>query len=199
MEQRINLYQDRFKDIQPFMSARHGLITVAATVVMLLISSIWYELKRSDAQQLHELSVAQKEQATQQLASLRKELQARLADTAIEQQLRKVSNDISVRQRMIDFVSNNQFGSGRGFSLHLLEMASMDFKDVWLNEISLREDFVRLSGSALKAEMVPQYFSEIQEREMFEGRVFDVFEVDRASTTDWKVDFVIASRAQGHE
>ena len=70
---------------------------------------------------------------------------------------------------------------------------------IWLSEISLGNEYVRLSGSALKAENVPQYFNRLQERELFEGRVFELFEVDRTRTADWKVDFVIASRVNSDD
>jgi len=199
MNQQINLYQDRFKDIQPPMSAVHAVMILGTVLVMLVASSFWYHNLQATSQQNYDVRLQQKQGLEQELATLRKELQAKLADTQVEQELQKVSMDIEVRQRMIDFVSNNQFGAGEGFSDNLAEIARLEFGDVWLSEISLGNEYVRLSGSALKAENVPQYFNRLQDRELFEGRVFELFEVDRTRTADWKVDFVIASRVDSDD
>lgn len=199
MNQQINLYQDRFKDIQPLMSARHGVTILAGTLVVLIISSFWYQDHHASRLQSYDSNVQLKQKVANELEMLRKELQARLADTQVKTQLQQVSKDIEVRKRMIDFVSSNQFGAGEGFAGNLSEIANVEFAGVWLNEISMQDDYVRLSGSALKAESVPQYFHQVQSRELFEGRVFDVFEVGRSRPADWKVDFVIASREASDE
>lgn len=199
MNQQINLYQDRFKDIQPLMSARHGVTILAVTLVMLMISSFWYHNHHASRLQAYDTNVQLKQQASDELEALRKELQAKLADTQIKTQLQRVSDEIEVRKRMIEFVSNNQFGAGKGFAENLGEIAKVEFATVWLNEISLQDDYVRLSGSALKAENVPRYFQQIQSRELFEGRVFDMFELDRPRSAEWKVDFIIASSENAHE
>lgn len=199
MNQQINLYQDRFKDIQPLMSARHGATILAGTLVVLIISSFWYHDHHASRLQTYDTNVQLKQQAADELEVLRKELQTRLADTQIKTQLQQVSEDIEVRKRMIDFVSNNQFGAGEGFAENLSEIAKVEFSTIWLNEISLQDDYVRLSGSALNAENVPQYFQQIQSRELFEGRVFDIFELDRSRSAEWKVDFIIASREASNE
>ena len=90
-------------------------------------------------------------------------------------------------------MSNNQFGSGDGFSGYLSGLAEINVNNVWLNEISLAENYIKLSGSALKAERIPEYFNLFKQRQLFKGKGFDIFKIDRAQKQDWKVDFLIAS------
>lgn len=193
--QEINLYQERFKEKTLLLSAAHMVIISGIAVLLLVLSSYWYSSDFSQAETQHQNYLQQKQQSTQQLETLRKKLESLLADSRIDRQLTKISRDISVRKRMVDFVAKNQFGSGEGFSENLGVLSEFKIDDVWLNEISIADDYIKLSGSALHAEDVPEYFNQFQNRELFNGRVFDVFELDRAQDRDWKVDFIIASRA----
>ena len=199
INQQINLYQDRFRDIRPPLSALHAGVIVTTTLLVLVVSSLWYQGYEDDHRQRYEQSLQRQQEVTQKLEQQRSELQALLADDRLELQLQQVNRDIALRERMIDFVAGNQLGEGRGFAGNLDELSRMQVKDVWLSEIALAENQIRLAGSALNEEKVPQYFGQLQERELFEGRVFEVFQVDRTSQSDWKVDFVIASRAASHE
>ena len=195
INQQINLYQERFREVRPPMSAMHGLVLVGMTVLLLVVSTIWYHNVHSEAEANNQVMASQKQQLTQQLDALKAKLESLLADNQVDRDLLRVRRDIAVRKRMIEFVSTNQLGSDEGFADNLEALADIRFDEVWLRQIILGQNFVSLSGSALKAEMVPEYFARFQEKELFEGRVFDVFEVEREKQADWKVDFLIASRA----
>lgn len=193
--QQINLYQDRFKPKKLILSAFQMAVITGLLSFALLTGSFWFEdqMDRTERQNQHLL--AQKQQQTQTLDQLRKKLETLLADNRIDQQITDVSRNITVLKHMIDYVENNQFGSGKGFSENLQALSGFHIADVWLNEISLSENDMTLSGSALRAENVPEYFTQFRKRDLFAGRMFDVFELDRKKERDWKVDFIIASRA----
>jgi hypothetical protein len=197
--QEINLYQDRFKEKKLLLSAQHSLILLAIVVLVLMVSSYFYaELTQLEQIRLDQ-NTLQKMQSTQRLEKLKKELQLLLANDEYDNKIAQVSKDIKVRKRMIDFVGNNQFGSGEGFSEDLSVLAGLPSNNLWLNQISLAGNYIKLSGSALNAESVPEYFNQFQSRDLFEGHSFDVFELGREAQRDWKVDFVIASRAVSDE
>ncbi len=195
IEQRINLYDDRFRKQRIVLSAVDMLLITVVTLGLLLGSSYWYHLVKQNAEQEQQRLTSQKQQLTVTLQELREVLEARLADNSVEMQVNKVSREITIRKRLIDMVVNNQFGSGMGFSNNLSELSKFKVNNVWLNEISFSESDLRLAGSALKAEDVPEYFNLFQQRDLFSGRTFEVFEVNRDQNQDWKVDFLIASRA----
>ncbi|MDJ0833339.1 MAG: PilN domain-containing protein [Gammaproteobacteria bacterium] len=195
IEQRINLYDDRFREKRIILSAVDMLLVTVIAVGLLLTTSYWYHLLVTHAEQEQLRLTSQKEQLTVTLQELRKALETRLSDNRIEIQVKKVSREITLRKRLIDMVVSKQFGSGMGFSEQLSELSRFRVNNVWLNEISLSESDLRLSGSALKAESIPEYFNEFQQRDLFSGRTFEVFEVNRDQQQNWKVDFLIASRA----
>ncbi len=197
--QQINLYQERFREKKIWLSAAQMTLLFMLLVVGFLFSSYWYYDQNARTETHNLQLLMEKEQALQRLEKLRKKLEALLADQQIDQQINRVSRDINVRNRMIAFVENNQFGSGKGFSQNLDTLSEFRVSDVWLSEISLTEDYVKISGSALQAENVPEYFDEFQKRQLFDGRMFDIFELERKKEQAWKVDFVIASRATLNE
>jgi hypothetical protein len=197
--QEINLYQDRFKEKKLLLSAQHSLI-LFAVVVLVLMASSYFLADMTGQQQLRlDQNTQQKILSTQRLEKLKTELQALQANDRFDSKIAQVSKDIKVRKRMIDFVDNNQFGSGKGFSEDLGMLAELPSKDLWLNQISLASNYIKLSGCALNAQSVPEYFNQFQSRDLFEGHSFDVFELSREAERDWKVDFVIASRTMSDE
>ncbi len=197
--QEINLYQERFKEKKLLLSALNGLILSGLVICALIALSFLYTNMIAEETLRLQQNEQQKLLSSQRLEQLKKELERLLAANDLDQQILQLSKDIKVRKRMLDFVENNQFGSGQGFSQNLSELASLSGSDLWLNQISLAGDFIRISGSALQAETVPEYFTRFQARDLFEGHVFDVFELGRDEQRDWKVDFVIASRAASDE
>ncbi|MBL7000192.1 MAG: PilN domain-containing protein [Gammaproteobacteria bacterium] len=197
--QEINLYQDRFKPTIVLLSSVHMLILSGLAIVILLSFSYWLSDQRHQLELSNTVLLADKERLTQLLITERKKLDSLLANNQLDDQIAKISSDISVRKRIIDFVDSNRFGSGEGFSEKLASLAEISVTNVWLNEIQLSEQQMRLSGSALKAESVPEYFNLFRQRKLFSGQTFEIFEVERKKDQDWKLDFLIASRAGGSE
>ena len=199
INQEINLYQDRFKEKKLLLSVQHSLVLLGLVVLALMVSSYFYADMTQQEQLRLDQNLLQKTQSTQRMELLQKKMQELLANDQLDRKIAQVSKDIKVRKRMIDFVDNNQFGSGEGFSEDLAVLAELPSENLWLNQISLAANFIKLSGSALNAQSVPEYFNQFQSRDLFEGHVFDVFELGREAQRDWKVDFVIASREVSDE
>ena len=199
IRQQINLYQERFRDKQLLLSARNGLILLGLSFAVLLAASLLYLDTRQQQHDLYQQNLVSKQQANQRLQAIQLELQRLLADDRLDRQIVKLESDVGARQRIIEFVETNQFGSGAGFSNQLAALSSLKKDDLWLNEISLASDYIKLAGSALAEQSVPEYFTMFQEQQLFAGRVFDVFELGRDRDRAWKVDFVIASRAVAND
>ncbi|MBT3206171.1 MAG: hypothetical protein HOM14_05445 [Gammaproteobacteria bacterium] len=197
--QEINLYQDRFKEKRIWLSVFHLLFLMGLTAVILLFSSYWYDNQYKIAEQQHSASLQTKEQADRSLKTQQKKLQLILSNNHIDIEISKVSTDIAARKRIISFVESHQFGSGKGFSSNLDGLTEIKISDIWLNEISLAKDFMQLSGSALKAETIPEYFNLFRQKRLFNGNEFEIFELNRVQEQGWKVDFLIASRVSSDE
>ncbi len=197
--QQVNLYQERFREKRIWLSAVHMLVLGLALLLALVASGYWYQQQFHAAQLQHRILQDQQQQATEHMQAMRNQLQKLLADDRLDRNIKQVSQAISVRKRLIQFMQQNHFGADGGFSRYLAGLSEISVKDVWLNDISLSRNDIELSGSALKAELIPDYFSRLKQSRMFSGRQFDMFEVNRQAQQQWKVDFQIASKAAQHE
>ena len=193
IEQRINLYQDRFRQRMLLLSATQ---LGALVVVSLLGIAIWSFLLQTELDDAKRLNVNLKERQASiadELNAANAELSKLLADNRMDEDIAGVSREISARRKVLNFVDANQFGSGQGFSSHLVSLSRLQIDNLWLDEITLAENYLRIHGSALDAELVPIYFDRFSEEVSFQGSRFDIFEVARDEATSWKVDFEIAT------
>ncbi|MCP3688864.1 MAG: hypothetical protein GY784_10660 [Gammaproteobacteria bacterium] len=193
IEQRINLYQERFRKKKLLLSAAQ---LISLVVLSLASITIWNYILQTDMDEATALNAALKSRQASIADELNKanaSLTQLLADNRMEQKITAISRDISSRHRVLSFVDANQFGSGQGFSPYLESLSRLHIENVWLNEIKLAEHYVRIQGSALDAGLVPAYFDRFSEEAVFEGSRFDLFQLERQSSSDWKVDFEIAT------
>ncbi len=193
IEQQINLYQDRFKRKRIFFSAAQ---VMGLTIICLLGMTVWSTMMESELDAALRLNVTLKERQktiSDELNAVNAELAQLIADNRIDNEIAGVTREITARRKVLSFVDANQFGSGKGFSDYLVSLSNLHVENLWLDEITLAENYLRIHGSALNAELIPMYFDRFSEEPVFKGNRFDIFQVERAESTDWKVDFEIAT------
>lgn len=194
--QKINLYQDRFREKRLWISA----VQVAATLfVMISVGAIWSFLLQIESEHAHleNLEIkANRDRMTAELAIANTELARLLEDNQLDRKIETTSRQISARKKVLKFVDANRFGSGQGFSSYLVALSNLHVDDIWLTRIQVAENYVQIKGSALNATEVPGYFDRFSEEDIFQGNSFDLFQLSRASTSDWKVDFEIATSGE---
>jgi hypothetical protein len=193
IRQQINLYGERFREKKLLLSAAQ-----VASIFLLLLTGIsgWSYLVQTDLNQVRQENLvvkASRQNLTGELNLASAELTKLSADSGIDEKIGRVSREVNARKKVLVFVSANQFGSGQGFSSYLVALSELSVNNVWLEGISLAENYIRIRGSALKAESVPEYFGQFNEQAVFQGNRFNVFTLDRNEDTDWKVDFEIAT------
>ncbi len=194
INQQINLYGDRFREKKIPLSAAQ-----VASFLLVLLAGLggWsYSIQTSldQARQENLVVKADQQKIINELNAASAELSRLLADSRIDREILGISKQVSARKKVLAFVSANQFGSGQGFSPYLVALSELHVDNIWLDEISLAENYIKIRGSALNAELIPGYFDRFSEQVIFRGNRFDIFEVDRKQATDWKVDFEIATR-----
>jgi len=157
IQQQINLYDERFKEKKLLFSA-----TQVASILLVLLLGMggWsYKIQTSLAQAKQEnlMVKASRQKLINELNMASAELTRLLADSRIDEKISSVSKAVNARKKILVFVGANQFGSGQGFSSYLAALSELHVDDVWLDEISLAENYVKIRGSALNAELVPEY------------------------------------------
>ena len=197
--QQINFYQDRFRVKLLWISA---LQVAAALLLVIAAGAIWSFLLHTDFEQARrsilEIKI-ERDRLTAELAVANADLSKRLEDHRLDREIETTARQISARKRVLNFVDANRFGSGEGFSDYLVALSHLHVDDIWLNQIRLAEDFVQIKGSALNAAEVPGYFDRFSDENIFQGNRFDMFQLSRASDSDWKVDFEIATSSDFNE
>ena len=191
--QQINLYRDRFRAKRLWSSAAQ---VAAALLVVIAAGNIWSFLLHTEFEQarLDNLEIkADRDRMTAELQVVSGELTKLLGDHRLDREIEATSRQISARKKVLKFVDTNQFGSGQGFSSYLIALSNLHIDDIWLTRIRFAENFVQIKGSALKATEVTGYFERFSGEDIFQGNRFDLFQLNRASDSDWKVDFEIAT------
>ena len=197
--QQINFYQDRFRVKLLWISA---LQVAAALLLVIAAGAIWSFLLHTDFEQARRSNLEikiERDRLTAELAVANADLSKRLEDHRLDREIETTARQISARKRVLNFVDANRFGSGEGFSDYLVALSHLHVDDIWLNQIRLAEDFVQIKGSALNAAEVPGYFDHFSDENIFQGNRFDMFQLSRASDSDWKVDFEIATSSDFNE
>lgn len=199
IDQRINLYQDRFREKRLWLSAAQ---VAAAVLLVVAVIAIWSYLLQDQLQQAQQENLAVKadrDRMTVELSAANAELARLLEDSQLDSEIENTSRQISARRKVLSFVDANRFGSGEGFSAYLVALSNLHVDDIWLSRIRLAENFVQIRGSSLNAEEVPGYFDRFSDEPIFQGNRFDLFALKRDPDAEWKVDFEIATRGGGDE
>ena len=199
IEQQINLYQDRFREKMTWFSAGQVL---AGLLLVIVVGAAWSYLLHDELASVEQSNRdirAQRDRLTADLATANADLARLLEDDSLEREIAGTAKQVNARKQVLNFVEANRFGSGDGFSGYLVALSRLNVDDIWLSRVQLGQDFVRINGSALRAEAVPVYFDSFGDEEIFVGNRFDLFHVSRPADSDWKVDFEIATRGDGSE
>jgi hypothetical protein len=199
ISQQINLYQERFREKRLPMSFGQLIALLIIILVAIGSYSALLEINHRDAIRANQEIKLNQETMAAELKSANEELAVLLADNSMDLDISDVTREVSGRKRVLRFVESNQFGSGQGFSDSLVALSRLSVSNLWLNEIKLTESFIGIKGSALKAASVPTYFSQFRDEPVFNGKRFDHFKVNRSQSSDWKVDFEIATIVSTHE
>ncbi len=193
INQQINLYQDKFREKRLIFSAGR---VFSLLVILLVVSGNGSYLIQSnlDKAKLEYFTIKERqEKITNELNAANAELAMLLADRRMDLEITGLSREVGARKKVLAFVSANQFGSGQGFSSYLLALSNLYVENVWLNEISLADNYLKIRGSALSGDLVPLYFGRFSQESVFRGNRFNIFQLERNEATDWKVDFEIAT------
>jgi hypothetical protein len=193
IEQQINFYQDQFKEKRLFASAAQVMILLLVMLIGIASWSYLIDANLNDLEQQNLTLKASQSSVNNQLTLIPAELNRQLDDDRITNQVNNITKQLRTRKQVLRFIENNQFGSGEGFSDYLNSLSNLHIDDVWLDEILLSDSFLKIRGSALRADLIPTYFASFREEDVFRGQRFQLFELDRKPDTDWKVDFTIAT------
>jgi Tfp pilus assembly protein PilN len=192
--QQINLYQPIFRKQAKVFSAKamvQGGAGVLAGLLLFYAFGAWQvralEAQRAQAEQ-------RRTEALARIESLRALHPERARDAALEARVQQLAKELDARSRILTQLGSGAEGNTQGFSAHLEGLARQRPAPLWLTRIAIigAGTDLRLVGSTLQPEAVPQYLQRLAGEPVFSGAQFRHLTITRAEKSS-HVDFTVQS------
>ena len=184
MSQQINLYNPILLQQKKIFSAR---AMAQALVVLVLGILVFYGYARYQVANLQSASsVSEKrlENAQARFGRLAQQYSPRVKSAALDQQINQVETDLkTLTQTQAALKQNGALDSG-GFSPYFQAMARQIVDGLWLTGIMVTRGDMRISGRALKPELVPTYIRRLGAEPAMRGRQFSTLEMRQPSSPE---------------
>ncbi len=197
MMQQINLYQPLFRKQQKIFSAV-TMLQAAAMVAVGMLAFFAYGIWQTHALTAQaEQAQKQRDEAAKRVAELARLYPQRSKDTALEQQVETLRNQVRVKQQVLAKLADRHEGNLHGFAAQLEGLARQRLPQLWLTRVGITHggQSLELDGSALVPEEVPQYLQRLATETAFGGTEFRYFTMDRPEKSPQQVDFTIMTEA----
>jgi hypothetical protein len=172
MSQQINLYNPIFLKQEKHFSAR-TIVQAIGVIVIALGAFYAYALVQTRAAEsvTHEQRdrvAAQRDQ----LVKLGPQLSPEGRSKALEAEVARLEAEVKARQSVLAALGTGELGNTAGFSEFLAALGRRAVPGVWLTGLNVGEsgNDLRLSGRALRPELVPAYLKALSEEPMMRGR-----------------------------
>jgi len=199
MNQQINLYQSIFRKQKEFFSA---VAMLQLTVAALLLSGALYGYSFMETQKLVE-QLAKTEDNVKTMKIRVAELETKRAPKTpsklLESELKRVSDDVTRRMRILEVLSKGPFANTSGFSNHFEALARQHINGSWLTKINIETGgaFVNLEGVTLSPELVPIYLQGLLQEEVFADVSFNLMELNRSADKADEIVFTVGTDGGG--
>lgn len=195
MSQQINLYQSQFRrEKKPFSAMT--MIQVIAIFLIIYVSIYGYSF--SSLQPLEDqLSKLQSNlvELNEELTLLQRQLPGESGSRLLENEIARLSNELSRRQRVQAMLSNRVIGNIDGLSGYLEVLARQHVEGSWLTKINIASggEVLSLEGRTMSSELVPIYIDALATEPLLDGMSFNVMEMIRPETAANYFEFMVST------
>lgn len=195
MRQQINLYQDGLIDKpEPFQS-RQAVIILIVVVGCLILAGLYSYWQAGMLQDQANDLRQQQQLISTQVAELEKQYPKREQSVLLQEKIQRLEQELQGQRKAIDYFSKQNQEGNASIVESLEGLARYPQQGIWLRQISLLQggQDVQLSGSAVKAEQIPEYLQLLGEKNIFGGQVFARLKLNRLKERTGQVDFKLDS------
>jgi Tfp pilus assembly protein PilN len=197
---RVNLYVQALQPVKEKISLKLLVSsTLGLSAVLLLLSLLFTMHTETKQKQLAALQQQVKEQ-TQAVTQLQQTIDSRQPAPALIKQRTELNQIIAQKQRLLQFVQNEQRKTSVQYSPVFQYLASIDPDGFWLSSFSLNATSSQFSGYVTQAELLPQWLNKLSDTAFFKGHSFSQFEIkqtDKSEALVFKVTSSSASASAG--
>lgn len=195
MHQQINLYQDILKDkAQPLQSRQALLLLILLLLCIALLSIFSFFQHKSLNKQVEELR-RQNEQAEIHLAELESKYPLPKENVLLAKKVQQLEAELAGQKLTLKYLQERDDKSNMKMLRSLEKLAQNPFAGIWLRRIAISHGGkgVALTGSAMEAELLPDYLQMLSDSQVFDGQLFERLKVQRLQEKGNRVDFLLES------
>lgn len=195
MNQQINLYQPIFRRQKKVFSA---ITMVQICAFFLVVFTALYLYGQIKSQPLKDQLTRLNQDIlvlNQHLARLEAQQPVEAKSKLLENEIARLSNELSKRKQVQDLLSTETMGNTKGFSGYLEAFARQHVQGNWLTKITIAKGGknLRLEGKTLSSELVPVYMDKLSRETLLNGTSFNVMELIRPVEPSNYLDFFIST------
>lgn len=195
MKQQINLYQPIFRKRKEFFSA---IAMLQLTIAALLLFGGFSGYSLHQLQQLEEQLATSKNNVTKMqvvVAELETERMPKTASKLLQSEVKRVSDELARRTRIVELLSKGTFANTSGFSSHFEALARQHVNGAWLTKITIEMGgaFINLQGVTHAPELVPIYLQRLLQEEVFADTSFNRMELNRSPENADEILFTVST------
>ena len=195
MRQQINLYQDALIDKpEPFQSRQVCLFLLLLVIGLAFVGYLSY--RGAHSAQLHVSQLRQQQQLlNQQVNELEEKYPPRQPNRLIQEQVLRLEKEVAGLRTALNYFSNQETQNNETILASLEGLARYPQAGLWLRKVTFLRggDELRLAGSALKPELIPEYLKLLGEKSIFGGQVFSRLALNRLDEQDGVINFELDS------
>lgn len=199
MTQQINLYQpELFEKRVPFSTTQMA-GAMAAVLLLVLAAGVICHLRVSGLTSALGRLQERQDAAIRQLEDDKNRYPPPSPDSDLARKVEEMADVRQAKLTLLQVLSGSELGNRLGFSEHLSGLARQNFSSVWLRRIHLGAggDQLLLEGSTTRAADIPLYLQRLTEQEIFAGREFEHFQLNRAEKAETVIDFLLQTTQEG--
>lgn len=200
MSQQINLFNEGESKSGIKFSLQNMLQGMGA---ILLCAMLFYAyLAHQSSLLVQQLEEANKGLLAEQnkLANLNADISRQHAGLTLEQEIKKLSDELIAQREIINTLKSGVIGNTQGYSQYMLAYARQIVSGLWLTGFSIEGDATQMSisGAALTPELVPGFIMRLNHETVMRGKTFTALQmqlpkVEAAKTSAQYLEFTLQS------
>lgn len=172
MKTRVNFYFDEFQPktflINPSFTALLWSIAIIVIVVGAIQANSILDNAKVQVDQVNQ-SISDKRKVITMLTNARNNLEQ---DPALLADIERYQNEYQIKRSIVTELDSRQGQKSTGYAQLMLDLARIHQQGIWLTQIHLNEDDVRLQGGASDSAAVPKWVNKLNQANYFEGAQF---------------------------
>jgi len=199
--QQVNLYQPIFrKEHVAFSVNMLMLVILAASLCMIgIYGYAWWQ--NQQIQKLLTTVEARNDHLVQRAGGVDGQLAEPGTDQELERKIRLLGDQQKNRKNLLDKLSSQTGGNHVGFSDYLQGLGRQVLPGMWFRDIKVSGGgaLLKLEGSVLQPELVPQLLKKLHDEPAFTGKAFRVVRLNRQDEGTGEIRFLLLTSAEAQK